>query len=68
VVQSLNAGSGEQQDPEDRIEKIDDIFRRILGRDPDESELLWAKELLKTDDLIELAHQLFCSIDFRYAP
>ncbi|MFM8573410.1 MAG: DUF1553 domain-containing protein, partial [Pirellula sp.] len=68
VVHSLYAGSGEQQDPEDRIEKIDAVFRRILGRDPDESELLWAKELLKTDDLIELAHQLFCSIDFRYAP
>jgi hypothetical protein len=48
--------------------KIQMIFRRILGRQPDESELLWARRLLTTSDLEELAHQLFASIDFRYAP
>jgi PAS domain-containing protein len=48
--------------------QIERIFQRILGRSPDEAELLWAEELLKTDDLEELAHQLFASIDFRYAP
>ncbi|MFM8215611.1 MAG: DUF1553 domain-containing protein, partial [Pirellula sp.] len=47
---------------------IQTVFQRILGRSPDEAELLWAEELLKTDDLEELAHQLFASIDFRYAP
>jgi len=47
---------------------IQKVFHRILGRSPDEAELLWAEELLKTDDLEELAHQLFASIDFRYAP
>ncbi len=47
---------------------IQKVFQRILGRSPDEAELLWAEELLKTDDIEELAHQLFASIDFRYAP
>lgn len=47
---------------------IEEVFHRILGRSPDEAEVLWAQGLLKTDDLEELAHQLFASIDFRYAP
>jgi hypothetical protein len=30
--------------------------------------LLWAQGVLRTSSLEELAHHLFASIDFRYAP
>lgn len=67
LMESVTDG---QQNPDQasQSDKIGMIFRRILGRQPDESELLWAHELLTTSDLEELAHQLFASIDFRYAP
>lgn len=66
----LESVTDAQQNPDQasQSDKIRVIFRRILGRQPDESELLWAHELLTTSDLEELAHQLFASIDFRYAP
>jgi hypothetical protein len=66
----LESVTDAQQNPDQasQSDKIRMIFRRILGRQPDESELLWAHELLTTSDLEELAHQLFASIDFRYAP
>ncbi len=43
-------------------------FRTVLGRDPSESELLWAKGTLQSTNLTELVHQLMASIDFRYCP
>jgi hypothetical protein len=43
-------------------------FRTVLGRDPSESEFLWAKGTLQSTNLTELVHQLMASIDFRYCP
>jgi PAS domain-containing protein len=68
LVASLPQPPYDLADLQSKFFFIERIFQRILGRSPDEAELLWAEELLKTDDIEELAHQLFASIDFRYAP
>lgn len=68
LVESLPQQVTEQQDSESHKQFIPQVFRRILGRDPSELEFQWAEDLLKTEQLEELAHQLFASIDFRYAP
>jgi hypothetical protein len=39
-----------------------------LGRVPTEVELRWGKTVVSEASAKELAHQLFASIDFRYAP
>ena len=70
-AQSLVESLSQMDSKSDRMPQTDmiqEIFLRILGRQPDESESLWASELLKTGNPVELAHQLFASIDFRYAP
>jgi hypothetical protein len=47
---------------------IETLFLKILGRVPTEVELRWGKTVLSEASAKELAHQLFASIDFRYAP
>jgi hypothetical protein len=47
---------------------IETLFLKILGRVPTEVELRWGRAVLSEASAKELAHQLFASIDFRYAP
>lgn len=47
---------------------IETLFLKILGRVPTEVELRWGKTVVSEASAKELAHQLFASIDFRYAP
>jgi hypothetical protein len=47
---------------------IEALFLKILGRVPTEIELRWGRTVLGEASAKELAHQLFASIDFRYAP
>ena len=68
TIRSLPPNLVQEQGSGIQADALGEVFRRILGRDPDESELLWAQGVLRTSNLEELAHQLFASIDFRYAP
>lgn len=47
---------------------VETLFVKILGRVPTEAELRWGRTVLGEASAKELAHQLFASIDFRYAP
>jgi cytochrome c553 len=68
LIGSIPENLNNPQDSHTPASQIEKIFQRILGRFPDASEIAWGEELLKTSSLEELAHQLFASIDFRYAP
>jgi hypothetical protein len=68
TIRSLSPNLVQLQGSGIKVDALGEVFRRILGRDPDESELLWAQGVLRTSNLEELAHHLFASIDFRYAP
>jgi hypothetical protein len=68
LIASIPENLNNPQDSHTPAGQIEKIFQRILGRSPDASEIAWGEELLKTSSLEELAHQLFASIDFRYAP